>query len=188
MWMAQHADVTKRGRGREPTQVFYQRRTAWAGLLRAGTVNGTLTLPLRGPAATLVADSRRLCERYGLNWYKGWLVHHLQGLRMEEMMPFNLPHRVTQRTTAQHSQQTLDVPVTTGTNMEQGGDWSPDIQDSSPPGFPSPGRSSPHCRHQGSSVQHEGPDSRLGVLQLFLNTPSQHHLAGRANETTTYER
>ncbi|KAJ7983489.1 hypothetical protein DPEC_G00377750 [Dallia pectoralis] len=41
-----------------------------------------------------------------------------------------------ERTTAQHSQQTLDVPVTTGTNMEQGGDWSPDIQHSSPSRFP----------------------------------------------------
>ncbi|KAJ7993912.1 hypothetical protein DPEC_G00259610 [Dallia pectoralis] len=146
-----YADVTREGRGREPTQVFYQRRTRGRGYSnwdreqvrsrqrrdryeprkeetrrrfydganrydRAAKQNGgndryrhggqqpnnvvnrnrnrTLTLPLRGPAATLVADSRgRLCVRYGLNWYKGWLVHHLQGLRMEEMMPFNLPHK-----------------------------------------------------------------------------------------------
>ncbi|KAJ7997611.1 hypothetical protein DPEC_G00230810 [Dallia pectoralis] len=34
-----------------------------------------------------------------------------------------------------------------------------------------------HCRHQGQRPA-RGPRQPPGVLQLFLNTPSQHHLGG----------
>ncbi|KAJ7984389.1 hypothetical protein DPEC_G00362040 [Dallia pectoralis] len=131
-----------------------------------------------GPAATLVADSRgRLCVRYGLNWYKGWLVHHLQGLRMEEMMPFNLPHRVTQR----------ERPHSTANKhwmyrSPRGPTWSREeighqiYNIPLLPVSPHLGGHHLHCRHQGSSVQHEGPDSRLGyyaVPEYPVSAPSR---------------
>ncbi|KAJ7983563.1 hypothetical protein DPEC_G00376630, partial [Dallia pectoralis] len=129
-----------------------------------------------------------------------------------------------ERTTAQHSQQTLDVPVrtpasvsipamaqsrlivtaeihppprgqrspeilmtptpsavpgqvTTGTNMEQGGDWSPDIQHSSPPGFPSPGRSSPTLQTPREQRPARGPRQPPGgttaVPEYPVSAPSR---------------
>ncbi|KAJ7993911.1 hypothetical protein DPEC_G00259600 [Dallia pectoralis] len=140
-----YADVTREGRGREPTQVFYQRRTRGRGYSnwdreqvrsrqrrdryeprkeetrrrfydganrydRAAKQNGGNDRYRHGgQQPNNVVNRNRNSSHFGrrlkretlrevrAHWYKGWLVHHLQGLRMEEMMPFNLPHRVTQR-------------------------------------------------------------------------------------------
>ncbi|KAJ7997615.1 hypothetical protein DPEC_G00213970 [Dallia pectoralis] len=91
----------------------------------------------------------------------------------------------TSSTEGQRSPEILMTPtpsavpgqVTTGTNMEQGGDWSPDIQHSSPPGFPSPGRSSPTLQTPREQRPARGPRQPPGgttaVPEYPVSAPSR---------------